>query len=309
MAALKPSLFVAAMVLASSACDKDSDPATRAQRKATCPDLDTWAACAARQKATQERAEAERVAAVTAARAAVHATITQDWASYDALPKKAKSDLVSTYQIALARAKTLPGDGGQAEQATVGASARERMAPLIQPETATTGDGKTTLVPSSNAAKCRLWGAMWTGDSSTVTSLLSLGFDRVWCAPTAQAEGQAWKLQEAAYALDPERTCFLYGENHEEPVFVWQTPELFRKAVQVEVQTSDQAAMQMLALVSEGAQTVQPGARFIILDRGQAFVTIAANGSPKPQLVFANKWSSIGGYVKPSECHTKRMNQ
>jgi hypothetical protein len=302
-------LFVAALLLASAACDKDSDPASRAGRKELCPDLDTWAACLARQKAEQDRAEAERAAAATAARAAVHAAIAQDWASYDALPKKAKGDLVSTYQTALARAKTILGDDGQAEQATVGASARERMAPLIQPETATTGDGKTTLVPSANAAKCRLWGAMWTGDSGTVTSLLSLGFERVWCAPTAQSEGQAWKLQEAAYALDPDRACFLYGENHEEPVFVWQTPELFRKALQVEVQTSDQAAMQMLALVSEGAQTVQPGARFVILDRGQGFVTIVANGSPKPQLVFANKWPSIGGYVKPTECHPKRMTQ
>src|SRR3984957_2859733 len=59
----------AVLLLLSAACDKDDDPAQRARRKELYPDLDTWAACAARQQAEQDRANAVTATAASAAQA------------------------------------------------------------------------------------------------------------------------------------------------------------------------------------------------------------------------------------------------
>jgi hypothetical protein len=109
------------------------------------------------------------------------------WADYDKTPPD-KFRLA----VALAKAKTLaegaPTRARQEILERVDVAARDRMAPLIRPESRTDGDESRTLVPSDDAAKCLLWASMWRNE--TAKELKDMGFTRIAC-PT---RGESWPL-------------------------------------------------------------------------------------------------------------------
>jgi hypothetical protein len=280
------------------ACSKAGDGSDSPQEEArqrVCPELKTWAECVARQE--REAAAARASAAAAAASAAVvrdqtirsaETKIAAAWAAYDALPKRTKKDLFAVVDTVTSSIEALPpGDATRIREQSA-SMARERMAPLIAPETKATGDGHATLVPSADAIKCKLWGSMWAKDSDTVDSLVTLGFQNVACGE------KRWDLKELA------NVCYLRWTKDNEhtpddPILVWKTLELFVKARAVGSRTDDRAVMEYLALVSRGADTMDPGGHFVIEDKGPGWVRIAGR----------DKQEGLRGYVHEDACRRK----
>lgn len=245
-------------------------------------------------EANKRLVAAEAVSANAAASAA-HQRALQDaqaaqtridaaWAAYDALPVKSKAALIATVQRTNDDARTLPSPTDAAAKDANMSNARKRMAPLFEPETTAEGDGNATLVPSLNAAKCTLWSSMWTKDDDTLAALVSLGFKSVRCGA-----GKPIDL------VDLSRTCFLYNDSSDEPVFVWKTLEFFRKGIEVGAQTGEEAEMRMLAIVSAGAATMMPGGHFVVKQVGPGWTEVSG----------VDKQAGISGYVADGLCHHK----
>jgi hypothetical protein len=236
--------------------------------------------------------------------------IAEKWATYDGLASKTKEGLLATVASAMSDANSLPKDSRSAVQREVRVASRERMAPLISPGVSASGEDMTTLLPAVEPGKCGLWASQWTRDLETLRAMISLGFRNISCPPLPSSSKQSertWNLVEAESALDPDRVCFLYDDDdRESPVFIWRTLEKLRVGEMVGHETSTEAAMRMLALVDDGAQTVQPGARFVVQERGDGWFKISAASNSAPKLVFVNKWDDVGGYVPVNKCHSTR---
>jgi hypothetical protein len=264
------------------------DSAQEAARLRTCPELKTWAECVVRQEKDMveaaARANAVRERNVESRRTAIAAA----WAAFDALPKKTKKDLFATLEKVTSQVEMLsPADGATA-RAQSASLARERMAPLIIPETRATGDANDTLVPSPDAAKCRVWASMWTRDLDTLDSLITLGFQSVVCGD------KTTNLREAA------NVCYLrwkQGPDHaaDDAIFVWKTLEVFERARVVGQRTDDRATLEYLGLVSRGADTMMPGGRYVIEDRGPGWVRISGRDAQ----------AGRRGYVDEDACRRK----
>jgi hypothetical protein len=216
----------------------------------------------------------------------------RSWAEYDALATKSKPALKATSDTVLARAAILPKPYLDTAVREISRQYRLRMAALITPGEATaTGPDADVLVPSANAAKCRLWGSMWANEDETLAAIESLGFARIAC------EGKSWDVKELR------STCYLYSDEliDDEPrstVFVWKTLDYFRAAQRTAHDEGDQAAMRYLGLVSNGASMMVANLKFFVEERGDGWLRVS-NRLP----------DAVSGYVEPDDCHAKRRKK
>ncbi|MGC4091371.1 MAG: hypothetical protein QM756_26535 [Polyangiaceae bacterium] len=212
------------------------------------------------------------------------------WGAYDVLPKaqKTKKKLFATFDATVALARMAPDSYVEALIMVSQSLARERLAPLVLPETRATGELNQTLVPSEERSKCVLWAATWINDDETLRSLRTLGFQKIACAETA------WSLKAEA------TTCFLYwtkSADHDanDPVFVWKDLPRYRRAQVAGRATGEDAVLRMLALVSEGASTMMPGGSYVIVKEDDDWA----------QIQGVSAQDGIAGIVDRAACHHK----
>ncbi len=251
------------------------------QRKNSCPDLSTWAACAERlaMKAADEKRRAEESQRTQLE--AVRAKISVLWATYDSRPKRDKPMFLEVFKGAIAQAETLPEPHKTSMRNEIFVSGRDRMAPLVRPEARAVGENREILIPSSNQMQCLLWASMWSNSDETLSSLQLLGYQRVDC------KSKTWDVDELA------RTCFLYwdsssGNKVDDSIEVWKTVEYFQLAQKIGRERGVEASVQLLGLMSKGASIMRPGSHFVIVENVNGLVRIEGRG----------ELSGIAGYVE-----------
>jgi hypothetical protein len=215
-------------------------------------------------------------------------SVEETWVAFDARTKaeRTKQALTEAHKRATAGIGEMSQDQLQEVANANNSAARQRMAPMIRPETTATGHLMTTLVPSGNPAACLLWGSMWANNDETLASMQSLGFEEIDCGT------RQWNLAEEA------GRCFLYWKNNPRfekgsVVFLWKTLDFFRKHQMVGVMTGDDATLAYMGLVSKGGQTLMPGGKYVVVQRGDDWVQIRGVGNRVGQ----------DGFVEAQACH------
>jgi hypothetical protein len=250
---------------------------------------------AARLASEQARRESE------AANAAARKGISAEWAKYDALPAKSKEALISTLRECLRLARGVAEPEAQTVVSEARAASRERMAPLVRPESAATGPERTTLVPARDAAKCRLWGAMWANDVNTAESLASLGFNAIQCGT------RVWTVEVASIANRGVVTkggvmVFKSMAEYDETIECIRTfrpgnPEAEAQAREFEdpAKAIDQLrALCMLGAAPDG-KFLSVGSKVLVIDRSGRLVKVKVIGGEEAGRTFYAPPDSVGG--------------
>lgn len=256
------------------------------RRKGGVPDVRTSAASPDGTSDDSTHAVAETPPETQAVR--VQRRIVALWAAYDALPTKTKPELLSTVQRAVEETAQLPGMVAAVVRAQIMISARERMAPLVLPETRATGSRREVLVPSEDH-KCPILGSSWVNEDETLEAIVSLGFERIEC------KDKSWDLNHVR------NTCYLYSKKTAEQdgqVILWKDLKYFAESERFAHRTDEEALVRYMALVSAGAQLPIPGAHFIIEERGATWLRVAGQGIH----------AGMTGYVEPGGCQRKPLS-